>query len=137
MLRSDDYNSNIVARFPVDFVSETVNLTEADGALNKLIFTASEYSPGSVIHSLIATNNTLSSQTIFLTLGSDEATAFFSFEMTSGQIIDIITELKLITSNVMFDSGLKLSPACTFYARVQDIIAAGESVDITLFGSNY
>jgi len=133
MLRTDDYNSNIVSRFPVEFISETISLTNADGILAKELLQASEFFPGSVINSCLLTNTTITSQTIDLSFDDQGAKPFLSITLTAGETKDAV--VSLATVSTYFQNGIRLAPQATLYCRSRAVL--NNPVDITLFGSNY
>lgn len=137
MLRSDDFNSNIVARFPVEFISKTEELSQTDGFFKKKIIEGAEYYPGAIINSIIITNNITQSNTLLISLDGEENHNFLEIEILPSETIDLINKIVEKTQNDFFKNGLKLGINSSLWAGVSSPLLENEIISLTIFGANY
>lgn len=135
MFRPNDFNSNIVSRFPVSYIYLHDSITFSDGVAPKLIFTSDNYFPGSEVHGIQLFLDSPSNNSVNLIIGSESNSPLFSTPISSGETIQLID---LLPNSIRLGGrGLILPPSTSLYLSINSQIPNNGTLFIHLIGVGY
>lgn len=134
MIRTDDFESSAVARFPFLFRNESSKIEAADGTNPKSIFVAGNYSPGSSLESIFAFNDSTDAVVLEFRVGDENNAKFLEISLAAGETKDILSTASFANNK------LNLAPTSNLFCNIVSASldpVSGETVGFSIFGFDY